>query len=181
MKKKLLKYDLACGNNKQEGFTGVDIIKKGTQADIEFDLNEYPWTFAKDNSVDEVYCSHYIEHIPHINSHDDGMFHFFDELYRILKPGALAKFVIPYYANVRAFQDPTHHRFISETSFLYFSKAWRKNNHLEHYPVSCNFNIETIDHAVTDELKGKSQEATMYAFTHYWNIVNDIRVTIKKI
>ena len=59
-KQNKLKLDLACGNNKQKGFIGVDITKKGTQADIEWDLMKFPWEFAKDNSADEVFSSHFL-------------------------------------------------------------------------------------------------------------------------
>src|SRR3990167_10790402 len=100
-KNKVVRLDLACGNNKQKGFVGVDITKKGTQADIEADLLKFTWTFAKDNSVDEVFSSHFLEHIPHGNGYHDPFFQFFDELYRILKPGGIARFVVPYFTSVR--------------------------------------------------------------------------------
>ena len=71
-----MKLDLACGNNKQVEFIGVDITKQGTQADIECDLTKFPWPFDS-GSVSEVYCSHYLEHTPDIIG-------FMEELYRIL-------------------------------------------------------------------------------------------------
>ena len=190
MKKNLLKYDLACGNNLgggQKGFIGVDIVgKPHTQADIVWDLMKFPWEFAKDNSVDEVFASHFIEHIPHqtleINrpGFDDPMFHFMDEIYRILKPGGLARFVAPYYTSVRAFQDPTHLRFISEPMFGYFTKAWRKLNKLEHYPVKCDFEIVKLDHAVSEEMNGKAQDAVAYQAMHMWNVVMDLQIILRK-
>ena len=58
------KLDLACGGAKKEGFTGVDIADiEGV--DIVHDLNIYPWPF-EDGSVEEINCSHYVEHIPHL-------------------------------------------------------------------------------------------------------------------
>lgn len=177
--KQISKLDLACGNHKQKGFHGVDITKKGTQADTEWDLSKYPWPF-KDRSVTQVFCSHFLEHIPHRDSYHDGLFDFMNELWRIMKPGATATFVTPYYTSVRAFQDPTHHRFISEPMFLYFDKKWRKANELEHYPVHTDFKVLKIDYAVSDELSGKASEAVQYALGHNWNIVNDIIVTLQK-
>lgn len=177
---KKVKLDLACGNNKQKGFFGVDITKKGTQADIEANLLEFPWTFAKDNSVDEIFNSHFLEHIPHGDGYHDPMFQFMDEVHRILKKGGIARFICPYYANARAFQDPTHQRFITEPTFFYFTKKWRKLNKLEHYPVKCDFEIVKIDHAVTEEMTGKAQDAVSYQAMHFWNVVNDIMVTLKK-
>ena len=180
MQKTKLKFDLACGNNKQKGFIGVDITKVGTQADIVWDLMKFPWKFAKDNSADEVFASHYLEHIPHGNGSSDPMFNFMDEIYRILKPGGIARFVCPYYTSVRAFQDPTHLRFISEPMFNYFNKDWRKLNKLEHYPVKCNFQILKLDHAISEEFTGRAQDAVAYNAMHFFNVVLDIMVTLKK-
>lgn len=180
MKKKLFKLDIACGSNKQKGFKGIDIIKKGTQADIEHNLLVLPWPI-KDNSVDEIHCSHFIEHLPHgTDGFNDPFWDFFNEIGRILKPGGKATFITPYYASMRAFQDPTHQRFITEATYLYLSKEWRKLNKLEHYPVHTNFKIESINHAISEELNGRAQEAIQYAAGHYWNCVNDLHVVLSK-
>lgn len=176
----LISLDLACGNNKQKGFTGIDIVgPPKSQADIVHNLMEFPWP-VKDNSVKEVFSSHYIEHIPHGDGYHDPLFQFMDEIYRILKPGGIARFIAPYYTSVRAFQDPTHLRFISEPMFQYFTKPWRKLNKLEHYPVTCDFEIVKIDHAISEEMNGKSQEAVAYNAMHVWNVVHDIMVTLRK-
>jgi hypothetical protein len=180
-KSKLIRLDVACGNNKTKGFIGIDIVgKPKSQADIVHDLSIYPWPF-KDNLIDEVYCSHYLEHVPHIDSYNDGLFNFMNELYRIIKKNALAKFVCPYYTSIRAIQDPTHHRSIGEATFLYFNENWRKINKLEHYPITCNFEAIKMDHSVSEEFVGRSQEAITYEALHSWNVVSDIVVTLKKI
>ena len=179
-KNKPLRLDLACGNNLQKDFIGVDIVgKPDSQADIVHDLLTFPWPF-EDNSVDEVFNSHFLEHIPHGNGYNDPMFEFMDELYRILKPGGIARFICPYYTSVRAFQDPTHQRCISEPMFNYFVKAWREMNNLEHYPVKCDFEIVKLDHAVSEEFTGKSQDAVAYSAMHMWNVVMDLQVTLRK-
>ena len=184
-KPKLLKYDLGCGNNLgggQKGFIGIDITKKGTKADIEYDLLKFPWLFAKDDSVDEIFCSHFIEHIPHGNGSQDPFFEFFNETYRILKPNAIARFVTPYYTSIRATQDPSHQRSISEATYLYFMKDWRKQNGLEHYPIKCNFQIIQVGPAgLYPDWEGRPQEAVQYAMAHYWNVALDIMAILKKI
>lgn len=187
MSKIKYKLDLACGNNLQKGFTGVDIVgKPDSQAEIVCNLMEFPWPIAS-NSVDETFCSHYLEHIPHQTAEinqpgfDDPMFHFMDEIYRILKPGGIAKFISPYYASVRSVQDPSHLRFISEPMFNYFNKKWRTElNQLSHYPIKCDFDIIKLDHAVSEEMMGKSQDAVSYAALHMWNVVHDLQVTLQK-
>ena len=56
-----LKLDLGCGQNVREGFEGVDLY--GDKAKHKVDLFKFPWPF-KDGSVDEINCSHFMEHIP---------------------------------------------------------------------------------------------------------------------
>lgn len=176
-----VKLDLACGNNLQKGFIGVDIIgQPDSQAEVVHNLMKFPWPF-EDNSVDEVFCAHYLEHIPHGDGYNDPMFEFMDELFRILKPGGTAKFICPYYTSVRAFQDPTHLRFISEPMFNYFNRTWREDlNQLKHYPVKCDFNIVKLDHAVSEEFSGKSQEAIAYNAMHLLNVIYDLQITLQK-
>ena len=175
-----VRLDLACGNNLQKGYTGIDIVgKPDSQAEIQHDLMQFPWPF-EDNSVDEVFASHYLEHIPHGNGYEDPFFSFFDEVYRILKPGGLARFIVPYYSSVRAFQDPTHLRYITEPTFNYLTKTWREMNKLTHYPVKCDFEIVKLDHAVSEEFTGKSQEAVAYSAMHMWNTVMDLQIILRK-
>lgn len=174
------RLDIACGNNLQKGFIGIDIVgKPESQAEIVHDLLTFPWPF-EDNSIDETFCSHFLEHIPHGNGYNDPMFEFMDELYRVLKPGAGATFICPYYTSVRAFQDPTHQRFINEPMFNYFNEDWRKLNKLTHYPIKCNFEIIKLDHAIAEELNGKAQDAIAYQAMHMWNVVMDLQVTLRK-
>lgn len=167
-----IKYDLACGNNKQAGWTGIDLKKEGTQADIEFDLETYPWTFAEDNSVDELYCSHYVEHTA-------DLIKFMDECYRILKPQGKLTIIAPYYSSMRAWQDPTHKRAICDATFLYFNKQWVNANNLQHYNIKSDFDFVTS--YVMDIMWGsRSQEARDFAIRYYWNVVSDIQVILTK-
>ena len=177
---KKLKLDLGCGNRKQTGHIGVDITKTDTQADIEWDLfKKFPWPWDI-NSVDVIYCSHVIEHIPHGDGFHDPFWDFFNELYRVLKVGGTAEFLCPYYSSIRAFQDPTHQRMIGETSYVYLNHEWRKTNKLLHYPVQTNFEILKMAHSIPDEYLGKSQETIQYAVSHYWNAASDLNVILKK-
>jgi hypothetical protein len=187
---KVLKLSLACGGNKPEGFKGVDIVKTDA-TDYVQDLLTFPWSQFKDNSVDEIECSNFVEHIPHGDSRYDPFFQFFDEIYRILKPAefdpnnpniALRGFiniVCPYYSSMRAWQDPTHHRAISEASFLYLNKQWRVDNKLDHYPVSCDFDF-TYGYVLTPEWQQRNQEAQAFAIRNYMNAVSDIQVMLVK-
>jgi SAM-dependent methyltransferase len=177
-----MKLDLACGGNKKEGFTGVD-ISNNPEVDIVYDLNQYPWPF-EDNSVDEIYCSHYIEHIPHdINNADsrDGLIQFMDEVYRILKPGAKAIFIAPYYSSERAWGDPTHRRAINDWTFYYYNKQWREEfNNLKHYNINSNFDAK-ISHFISNELSLKAKEVIDLKTRENLNAVSDIMAELTKI
>jgi ubiquinone/menaquinone biosynthesis C-methylase UbiE len=168
---KTIKLDIACGQNKQQGFMGVDIAS-ASGVDFVYDLEKFPWTPFEDNSVEEVYCSHYIEHTP------DWM-KFMDEIWRICQDGAKVTFVAPYYTSIRAWQDPTHKRAISEATFLYSDKAWREANKLDHYPIKSNFKVEKMVLFFNPPWDKKNDEAKQFAQQHYFNVVSDILVELK--
>ena len=180
--KKIIKLDIACGNLKQKDHLGVD-ISKDTKADFIWDLTKYPWEFVEDASVNEIFCAHFVEHIPRMTTYDDGLFHFMDECYRILKKGGKMTIICPYYTSHRAWGDATHTRAINEMSFLYFNEEWRnqKFNDVKHYPIHCNFIMENVNFNINPQWQGKSQEALQYALQHNWNVADDIIVTLKKV
>lgn len=169
-----LRLDIACGNNKQKGFTGIDITKTGTQADMAIDLEKYPWKQIKTSSVSEIHCSHYIEHVSDLRK-------FAGEIHRILIPKGKVIFIAPYYSSIRAMQDPTHKNFISEATFLYWNKNWMDTNGLSHYGIDANFNIENISYSYNQDWILKSDIAKEYARIHYINVVSDITATLRVI
>jgi len=190
------KIDLACGNSKKTEFFGIDIADiEGV--DLVHDLTVYPWPI-KDNSVKEINCSHYVEHIPHLDvkgilqqsesfeefkskviESKDGFINFMNELYRIMELGGKAIITCPHYMSIRAFGDPTHERYIGDFSFLYLNKEWRDNNKLSHYNLTCDFDMKVSYH-INNELTLKSQEIREKAFREDWNAVNDIIVEMTK-
>lgn len=176
------RLDLACGNNKKEGYKGIDIVQTES-TDYVFDLTRYPWPIETE-SAEEIYCSHYIEHIPHdINNPNDtrdGLIQFMDELYRIMKVNSKATIVVPYLTSVRAFQDPTHRRFICKETFQYFNKEWIKAWNLEHYNIKANFDV-TFSYFITNELVLKSKEIREHAFNKEWNAIDDLQIELIKI
>jgi predicted SAM-dependent methyltransferase len=175
------KIDLACGTNKFPGFYGID-MKPCEGVDYVMDLEKYPWDIESE-SVEEIYCSHYIEHIPHDvknpNDQRDGFFQFFDEIYRILKPKGKVKIVCPYYTSIRAFQDPTHVRYITQNTFGYLNKAWREYAHVDQYDIKCDFDV-TYSFSITNDMTLKSEEVRKKAFDNDWNVIEDLIVEMIK-
>lgn len=207
------KLDLASGQNVREGYEGVDVWP-GSQHVV--DLQKYPWPFA-DESVLELNCSHYIEHIPmeYVEHgpfsatcecgipdsrivHNDGrgaycvscmrnarrprkdaLFAFFDECYRILVPGGWMHIAVPAHRSDRAFQDPTHRRFITAQTFAYLSEQVRRDWRIDHYAVDCNF-IGGVDPVVDATLNLKSPEVAQRMIQRDWNTVIDWVARIQK-
>lgn len=183
----IIAVDLGCGQAKvnEDFFTenfqstpdkviGVDIVKCDG-VDIVHDLTQFPYPF-KDESVDMIFSSHFVEHL-------DGFerMKFFDECHRILKPEGKMRLLHPYYKSVRATQDPTHKwPPISENSYLYWSKKWRTENKLDHYPINCDFefNVYYIWQDMT--VANKNEETRIFNIDKYWNVVADMVVDLIK-
>lgn len=168
-----MKLDLACGQNKQPGFKGVDIAK-GHGVDFVVDLEKFPWEPFEDGSIEEIYCSHYVEHTP-------DLIKFMNEIWRICEDNAKVVFVVPYYTSIRAWQDPTHKRVISEATWMYFNADWRKANKLDHYPIKSNFTVVNMMVFFNPPWDKKSEEARIFAQQHYWNVISDIVVELRAI
>jgi hypothetical protein len=174
-----IRLDLACGQNKQEGFTGIDIAGN---YDIKHDLMVTPWPI-KANTIEETFCSHFVEHIPHFRPEFagvDGWWVFFNELYRVSKPDAKHVFHHPYVKSDRAFWDPTHVRFIHEQTWYYLDRNWRESQGLDHYDAVCDFEVVVIcGNGIADSIVTKHHEAQAFARNHYWNALADLQVELK--
>jgi predicted SAM-dependent methyltransferase len=166
-----MKLDIACGQNKREGFKGVDIVA-GPGVDFVWDLEKFPWEPFKDDSIEEMHVSHYAEHTK-------DLMKFMDEVWRIGENGAKVTILAPYYTSIRACQDPTHTRAISEATWYYFNEEWRKTNRLDHYPIKSNFEVTNIMVFFNPPWDKKSEEARQFAQMHYFNAVSDILVELK--
>ena len=172
-----MKVDLACGQRKREGFTGVDAVAL-PGVDVVHDLTIVPWPFDT-ASVEEVACSHFFEHLTGAQR-----LLFMDELFRILPPGGKATVIVPYYSSMRAVQDPTHQwPPVCEASFLYFNKNWRTENALDHYPIQCDFDYGynyLVNPNTPFQIHLRPEEARNFGIGHYLNVVADLHVFLTR-
>lgn len=188
---KTLKLDLACGQSPVEGFTGVDIWDG---AEVTHDLNSYPWPW-RNRSVSELHCSHYVEHIPpevlytnfvapepnYVAVTTDGLCAFMNEAHRILKKNGTFTIRHPHNRSDRAFQDPTHRRFIPSATWFYFNREWREANRLDHYPITADFDIISMyADGLNDDLQNRNEQTQAWAGERYWNQFADLVVVLKK-
>lgn len=174
------KLDIACGQNKQPGYTGIDIAG---DADISHDLFRFPWPIAS-GVVREVFVSHFVEHVPHYRPEwngRDGWWLFWEEVHRITRKGATIRVIHPYVKSDRAFWDPTHVRFIHETTWYYLDANWRKAQGLDHYDTSADFEVVVINGSgIADTIANRNAEMQAFARGHYWNVIADLDITLKR-
>jgi SAM-dependent methyltransferase len=179
---KVLKLDIGCGKNKQEGFTGVDSIKF-PGVDVVMDIRKrWPW---KDDSVDEVYCSHVLEHLTNLDEKWERV-HFFNELYRVLKPGGTCKLILPHWCSNRYYGDPTHKEPFSEMGFEYLSREWRgtqaPHTDAEYAPgmYTCDFQHVTYGYSLAPWLASRNEQFRSDALNMYKEAAQDMIATLTK-
>lgn len=173
------KLDIGCGKSKREGFTGIDqYAMEGV--DHVVDLRTFPWPVESD-SVEEVHCSHFLEHLS-----AQERVGFYNELYRIMKPGAKASIITPHWGSNRAYGDPTHQwPPVSEMSFFYLSRDWRETQapHTDKKwnpaGYDCHF-AATWGYTMRGDLMTRNQEYQQYAMQNYKEVCQDIVATLTK-
>lgn len=175
-----LKLDLGCGPNPKEGFEGCDQIKFNDKIKHVFNMGKDAWPF-KNDTVDEVNCSHAIEHLT-----AKERVHFMNELYRVCKKGAKTLLIAPHVFSERAYGDFTHQwPPIAGFWFYYLNKEWRKSQ-----APHCDkeFNPEGYDcdfeaswgYSLHGELDGRPEEYRQIAVKFWKEAIQDIFATLTK-
>lgn len=169
------KLDLGGGRNPAPGFINVDLYSP--EADVKFDLRKRPWPWP-DNSVSEVHCSHFLEHLD-----QDVRWPFFEELWRVMKMDAIARFFCPSWKSERSLGDLTH-RFppVTSFSFLYLNKKWRDDNKLNYgpYDLKCNFDHQSGPLGLMPDVASRSDEVKLMMCTRQLETYSDLWVVLTK-
>ena len=178
-----VRLDLGCGQRPAAGFAGVDMYHPA--AEYRFNLLRFPWPLET-GSVDELRSSHFVEHIPACyvsgssipqdESDIDLWCAFFAECWRVLKDGGEMHVIVPYLKSHRAFQDPTHRRFLCEASFNYLNRAWRVRHGLNHYLGDSDFDILEAKCASTAIESAFSSEDAGQRSLYLWDTLLDMSV-----
>lgn len=84
-----MRIDLGCGRSKKKGYIGVDNIKYD---DVDLIVNIEHGLPFKDDSVQEIYTSHFLEHV------NDPKFSL-SEIFRVLSFGGKATIIVPHFSN----------------------------------------------------------------------------------
>ncbi len=135
-----MRLDLCCGNNKPEGFFGIDRIKTPC-TDLVWDLNDgipidkdgYWWGHIYWNCPSKIKTEELVNgryeipkvEINYIRAYD-ALEHLKDknfimsEIWRVCKSGAIVDIRVPSTDGRGAFQDPSHVSYWNYNSFAYY-------------------------------------------------------------
>lgn len=129
--------ELGCGPSKQfSNSIAIDLVDV-PGVDIICDLN-LGFPFIPDNSVNEIYSSHFMEHI-------DDLGYMMKEIYRILKPGGRKIMVVPHFSNPYYYSDYTHCNTFGLYSLSYFSKSDYFKRKVPAFYNDMDFKIISVD------------------------------------
>ncbi len=116
--KKIL--NLGCGesvdHDRDKEFK-IDIMEQH-DPDLVWDLRKTPWPIA-DNQFELVYAENIIEHLPDTCA-------MMEEIWRVSKPGALVKIIVPHYTGYVSWSCPEHYKTFSSGTFRYFDKQFEE-------------------------------------------------------
>lgn len=117
------KVDFGCGNNKKEGFFGID-AHPANDVDFLFNLERIGLDIDKlpfgDSSLEEINCDHVLENL-------ENTLEIMNEFHRILKPNGWLYLTIPHAFSWSGFASPLHKKyFIPETFTEYFASDKRE-------------------------------------------------------
>jgi hypothetical protein len=123
--------NLGCGNRPKAGAVNVDRAP-APGVELVHDLDVMPWPWA-DGEVAEIHAAHLFEHVA-------DPIGFMCEAWRILELGGLLHIEVPHYLSRNAFTDPTHRRFCTEETFLYWcAGSWLYEMSAAYHPAGETF------------------------------------------
>jgi hypothetical protein len=169
-----VRLDLGAGKGMHtpDGFIGVDKVPfKGVKV---VDLTKrWPW---KANGVDEVNCSmmlHYLTAAERV--------HFFNELHRVLKPGAQAKFWTPMWSAYKAYIDlQAQWPPVSEGFYHTLNKDWRAGqNCADTSGFTCDFEA-VMGYGIHPAIVVRNEEFQRDAVSWYKEAAQDLIATLTK-
>lgn len=108
-----MNLNLACGDRQIKGYTNVDYY---VQADEKVDLFSLPWPWA-DSTAEEIRSSHYMEHVP-------DFIGTLKEIRRVLKPGGIARIIVPHHRSCIAPLPVYHLHEFSAHAFKALFDGW---------------------------------------------------------
>ncbi len=176
-----LRLNLGCGpHHRPEGYWHVD-REATAYPDQMADLEEFwPWG---DGSVDEILMNHVMEHLPDHR-------HIYKESYRVLRAGGLLQINVPHHLSEGYYGDPTHVKPVTlqmlsclsrRLNRMTIEKGWANSPLGIYWEV--DFEVEKVDLTLTPDFKDKglSQESLEFAMKHMFDVVDEVKFTLRKV
>ncbi len=108
---RLKRLDIGCWKFKQDGHIGVDILR-APSVDVLADACNLPF---RESSIDKVHSSYTLEHI------QDNL-SALSEIWRVCKPDASIRLILPHFSNPAYYDDLTHKHKYSTRSFEHYDQ-----------------------------------------------------------
>lgn len=191
----------------EPGWVNVDkYAMPGVQEVV--DLFRFPWVRSSngspfnDSSVDVIFASHLVEHIPHqarmadslppslhqvywpLVNDLDGFFVFFYECWRLLKPGGEMYVRSPYGASIAGITDPTHTRYLTPGSFGYLLAENRAEAPFDYrLPMAFEAGLPILRFTPewSDAPAKYTERGLERVLASEWNVIDEIRITLRAI
>ena len=130
----------------------------------------------KDNSVDEANCN-YVLHLVTMRER----IHFFNELYRVLKPGGKCRIDVPYWCAAKAYGDPrVQWPPVTEYLFPMLNKAYRdQQRDPTSIGLTCNFD-HTLGYGMHPMIATRNQEYQQHAVSFWKEAAQELIATVTK-
>jgi len=147
-----MRLNLGCGNRKRPGWRNVDKVPQCSPDEI-VDLERLPWPWPwPDNSVDEMFLSHVLEHLGEVT---DVYLGIIKEIYRVCRDGATITVVVPHPRHDNFLNDPTHVRAVTAEGLKMFSQASNRQLMAEGFgdtPLGIYLGVDLALHSVNFKL-----------------------------
>lgn len=184
-----MKLNLGCGNNRKEGYVNVD-REAACAPDQVVDLEQIPWPWP-DDVAEEVVMSHVLEHL---GRDVKTYFAIMRELWRICRPGALVRIVVPHPRHDSFLNDPTHVRPITPEGLELFSQTKNRewagqgiaNSPLGLY-LGIDFAIESANMVPAEPWRTRFAKREidagklMEAARQFNNVIQEIAITLRAV
>lgn len=115
----MVEINLGAGRKRVGDAIGVDSVRTAA-CDVQANIDGTVLPFKRD-SIQRVYAWHVLEHIRDLPA-------LMEELHRICAPQAELHIEVPYFSCVGAFGDPTHVRFFTYNTFLFWTQGTDQAN-----------------------------------------------------
>ena len=184
-----MRLNLGCGFNRRDGFINVDRFA-GCEPDEIVDLEEFPWPWP-DDSVDEVFMSHVLEHL---GATTDGYFDVIRELYRVCRHDARVTVTVPHPRHDTFINDPTHVRAVTFDGLAMFSRrqceAWvreRCANSPIALMIGVDFEIESTEMVLEPiwrsrlEMRNITEAELLLAIRERSNVVQELTAVLRAV